>query len=117
MLFSVLGPRSGYVASNYYAVTLTLNVLLTSLIVFRLWQSKVQLRTVMGDGYGKHYNLISTVFVESAFMNAVCSILLLASALCGHVNLTPMASTFPIWLAITPAVQVSSMFFIVLTIH
>lgn len=103
------GFSSNVITMTYFAVTLALNVVLTSLIIFRLWQCKVQLQDIMGEGHGKHYNVISTVFVESAFMNAVCSILLLASSL---TNGTTMGALLDIWVAATPAVQVSNVFLI-----
>lgn len=81
---------------------------LTSLILARLWRCKVQLRKTLGDGYGKHYSILSTVFIESAFMNAVCSILLLASSSYGLVS--PVRATMglllDVWISITPAIQV-----------
>lgn len=99
-------------SKTYFAITLALNIILTSLIVLRLWQCKVQSRKVLGDGHGKHYNVLSIVFMESAFMNAVCSILLLASSLSGRASQSPtMVLMFAVWAAITPAVQVGNSIF------
>lgn len=63
---------------------------------------------MFGYGHGDHYSVLSIVFAESALMNAVCSILLLTSSIC---ELGSMSSTMglmlDVWIAITPAVQVS----------
>ncbi|KAK7680041.1 hypothetical protein QCA50_016987 [Cerrena zonata] len=102
----------GILAEIYFANTLALNIILTSLIVLRLWQCKVQLREVLGVEHGQHYNILSLVFVESAFMNAVCSILLLASLL--SVSKSPTVGLmFAVWIAITPAIQACSSYLII----
>ena len=94
----------------YFAITLVLNLTLTSLILLRLWQCKVQLRETLGNGYGKHYSVLSIVFIESASMNAICSVLLLISSVYGVVGPVghPMGLLLNVWVAITPAVQVTS---------
>ncbi|KAK7680042.1 hypothetical protein QCA50_016988 [Cerrena zonata] len=99
----------------YFVITLALNIILTSLIVSRLWYCKLQLRETLGDGYGKHYDILSIVFVESAFMNAVCSILLLASSLwVVNPNISQtMGMMLDIWLGVTPAVQACSNYLII----
>ena len=103
----------------YCTVTLALNITLTSLIVWRLQQCKDQLQKTLGAGHGKHYNILTTVFIESAFLNVVCSALLLASAASNPVrkgmwgyfltnrSTMTMYWLFDVWAAITPAVQVS----------
>lgn len=105
IVFCVFGlERSFSVATAYFSASLALNVSLTSLIVFRLLSCKLQAQKALGQGYGKHYTLISILFVESAFANAVCSIMLLASYIGMSVNII---MTFDVWIALTPAVQVS----------
>ena len=99
----------------YCSVTLVLNLTLTSLIVWRLWQCKVQLQKALGAGHGKHYSVLTTVFIESAFLNVVCSILLLASSAVnphreeyGYLwENDTLYWLFDVWAAITPAIQVS----------
>lgn len=93
----------------YTVLTLTLNVVLTSLIFFRLVACKRQLRKTMGLGYGGHYSLISTVFVESAAMNILCFVLVVASQfkLARSSEPSMLGFTSSIWSGITPAVQVS----------
>ena len=101
----------------YCTVTLALNITLTSLIVWRLQRCKDQLQKTLGAGHGKHYNILTTVFIESAFLNVVCSALLLASAASNpdrkrmwsftNESTITMYWLFDVWAAITPAVQVS----------
>ena len=106
--FCVFGLQSSFnIATTYFSASLALNVVLTSLIVSRLLKFKLEAQKILGTGYGKHYTLISIVFVESAFLNAVCSILLLASYLEMTINIT---MTFDVWIAITPAIQVRRSF-------
>ncbi|KAK7679990.1 hypothetical protein QCA50_016936 [Cerrena zonata] len=99
----------------YFSLTLLLHVTLTGLIILRLWKCETELRAVLGDGHGKHYNAISAVFAESAFMNVGCSTLLLASSLSepSQTSAMNLNSTFQIWMAITPAVQACANYLIV----
>ncbi|KAK7680883.1 hypothetical protein QCA50_016193 [Cerrena zonata] len=113
-LSCAIGFTSNALTLTYFTVTLILNLLLTSLIILRLWQRKSQLQKTLGAGHGDHYNIISTVFAESAFMNAVCSILLLASSLYRTASISPiMGSMLDVWVAITPAVQACSNYLII----
>ncbi|KAK7679981.1 hypothetical protein QCA50_016927 [Cerrena zonata] len=111
IVFCVFGlERSFSVATAYFSASLALNVSLTSLIVFRLLSCKLQAQKALGQGYGKHYTLISILFVESAFANAVCSIMLLASYIGMSVNII---MTFDVWIALTPAVQACANYLII----
>ena len=103
------GLGSGISTLVYCTTTLALNIILTSLIVLRLWQCKVQLQNTLGVDHGKHYSVLSTVFIESACLNAVCSVLLLASSVDGIEMGTDsvMPLLFDVWAAITPAIQAS----------
>ncbi|KAK7679997.1 hypothetical protein QCA50_016943 [Cerrena zonata] len=94
----------------YFVLTLTLNIILTTLIILRLWQCKLQLRNVLGNEHGKHYDILTVVFVESASMNAVCSILLLASSLHTTISVgsSIMGNLLDVWVGVTPAVQACS---------
>ena len=71
---------------------------------------KTYLREPPGYGYGRHYNVLFMVFLESVSMNAVCLILLLISSAYGVVSLInhPMGSLINVWVAIIPAVQMGS---------
>ncbi|KAK7679993.1 hypothetical protein QCA50_016939 [Cerrena zonata] len=92
----------------YFILTLILNVVLTCLIILRLWMCKRRLQKVLGDGHGKHYSTLSIVFVESGSMNVVCSIMLLASLFGFHYYLS-----FDIWVALSPAVLACSNYSII----
>ncbi|KAK7680886.1 hypothetical protein QCA50_016196 [Cerrena zonata] len=105
-----VGIHSNIFTFAYFVITLTLNIILTTLIVLRLWQCKLQLRKVLGNEHGKHYDILSVVFVESASMNAVCSILLLASSLYRTIPVESpiMGNLLDVWVGVTPAVQACS---------
>ena len=98
----------------YFVISLTLNVFLTATLVSRLLRYKTEMQTVLGSDYGKHYNTLAIVFIESALMNVICSLGLVVSDI-------PLYSSFLwsiydegslggivfyIFVAITPAVQV-----------
>ncbi|KAK7680876.1 hypothetical protein QCA50_016186 [Cerrena zonata] len=102
-----------WLALVYYVLSLTLNVILTTLIVIRLLSSKIQTQAALGKGYGKHYNLICILFVESAFMNAICSICLLSSFQASNTANPTTGHHFQAWIALTPAVQACSSYLII----
>lgn len=89
----------------YFATSLALHVSLTMLIVGRLLKCKMQAQGILVDSYGKHHDLISVLFVESALMNAACSAVLLAIFPFGRVPRFNM--TFVVCFAVTPAVLLS----------
>ena len=91
-------------ALPFFAISLSLNILLTLMIVFRLAAYRQKGRDIFGKAYGQHYGSISTMFIESAALYTICSILLLVTYAIGH----PINQ---IWLGISPAVQVK------LTLH
>lgn len=84
-------------------MSLSLNILLTLMIVLRLAAYRQKGRYIFGQAYGEHYGSISTMFIESAALYTICSILLLATYATGH----PINQ---IWLGISPAVQVTPTF-------
>lgn len=95
----------------HFAFSMVLNAYLTSAIVWQLLMRKIETQTVLGPEHGKHYNILTVLFVESALMNVVCSVFLLIS----NIVMVTIHSTqmSPVWdgmfqffLAITPAVQV-----------
>ena len=94
---------------TYLSTTLALNIILTSLIISRLWHCRIELQKVLGLEYGKHYSALSIVFIESAFMNAICSVLLLMSTARGFIYIYDfeIGMLFDVWVAIIPAVQVT----------
>lgn len=84
---------------TYFAISLSLNILLTIMIIVRMWAQKVKSRAIFGEEYGQHYTSVSTMFVESAALYCLFSILLLITYAMNH----PINQ---IWLGISPAVQV-----------
>ena len=89
----------------YFSASLALNVILAALIIFRLQACRSQTKKILGNGFGKHYNILTTIFAESAFMNAIMSALIFASIFQNNFQVFGMLYDF--WIAITPSVQVS----------
>ena len=127
-LYSIpgLSSREPQNTIAYFAVSLVLNIFLTSCIICRLLWCKSQSQAVLGKGNVEHYNILSTLFIESAFMNALCSIFLLITniqaykwqqfslencrsspPLCQDADFAVWDSIFQAMLAVTPAIQVS----------
>ena len=105
----------------YFSLSLTLNVALTMSIVLRLWYCRSQTQTALGKGYGRHFTFLAILFIESAFPNALCSILLVVANVkvtnsqpecigeCHRYDDTYFAlwdSMFQVMLALTPPIQV-----------
>ncbi|KAI0079051.1 hypothetical protein K474DRAFT_724371 [Panus rudis PR-1116 ss-1] len=90
----------------YFATSLSLNLLLTCLIAGRLWYYKREGRAVFGRGYGRHYTSILTIFIESAALYSLVSILLLSTYAVQH----PINQ---IWLGLSPAVQMTATYLII----
>lgn len=65
-----------------------------------MWYYTREGQAVFGNSYGKHYTTISSMFIESAALYAICSILLLATYAIQH----PINQ---IWFGLSPSVQVS----------
>lgn len=86
-------------ALPYFAISLSLNVVLTCLIVSRILMYQRSSRVVLGSDYGKHYTSIWTMFVESAALYTICGILLLTT-------FGPGNPINQIWLGLAPSVQV-----------
>ena len=99
----------------YFAVSLALNIFLTTAIVCRLLECRRETRSVLGKQHGKHYSFLTILFIESALMNVICSIFLLLSSV--QINLSRFTNysgresfddVFQAFLAVTPAIQVCS---------
>ncbi|KAF7431157.1 hypothetical protein PC9H_006877 [Pleurotus ostreatus] len=90
----------------FLAISLSLNIVLTLMIVVRIWGYQRQGRSVFGKSFGQHYTSISTVFVESAAMYTIVSILLLATYSIGH----PINQIF---LGVSPSVQMVANYLII----
>lgn len=90
----------------YLAISLSLNVLLTWLIIGRLTFCKRRVRKVFGDAKVKHYSFVSAVFIESAASNAIVSVLMIATAAANN-------ALFQICYALSPTVQACANYFII----
>ncbi|TCD67459.1 hypothetical protein EIP91_012376 [Steccherinum ochraceum] len=93
-------------ALPYFALSLSLNILLTIMIVFKMSIQKLKGRAIFGEQYGRHYTSISTMFIESAALYCLFSILLLITYAMNH----PINQ---IWLGISPSIQMLSSYLII----
>ncbi|KAK7688166.1 hypothetical protein QCA50_008536 [Cerrena zonata] len=71
-----------------------------------MWYYTREGQAVFGNSYGKHYTTISSMFVESAALYAICSILLLATYAIQH----PINQ---IWFGLSPSVQMIANYLII----
>lgn len=83
----------------YFALSLTLNVLLTIMIGGRIWLHRGTIKNNAHKEEVERYTNITSIFVESAALYAVSNILLLGTFASGN----PISQ---IWLAVTPSIQV-----------
>lgn len=95
----------------YFAISLTLNMYLTAAIVYQLLRCKFRTQSILGRRHGRHYDVLSILFVESASMNVFCSAFLLVSNIVVNSNVPihqkmVWKGVFEVFVAITPAVQV-----------
>ena len=79
-----------------------MNILLTFLIILRMFSHQREIRKAFGPTYGQHYTDISSMFIESASLYCIVTTLLLGTFVSGH-------PTSEIWFSIAPSVQVSSL--------
>lgn len=94
-------------ALPYFAISLSLNIVLTIMIVAVMLGRKRRGREIFGDTYGKHYTSVSTMFIESAAIYSIISILLLPTYAVQH-------PIYQIWFGLAPAIQVSYSYFDIL---
>ena len=100
----------------YFAISLSLNVFLTVMIVWRLLRRRIQIQSTLGQEHGKSYNFLATILAESALMNIMCTLGLLVTTAQGPLNYTSedyVSSTsaiFYLFVAITPSIQVCPFF-------
>lgn len=85
------------------AISLSLNIILTLLIVGRIWHHERSIKVLFGrdHSHSRPYQLLRTMFIESAALLSIFSILLLVTFALGN----PINQ---IWLGTTPAIQVWS---------
>lgn len=56
---------------SYYALSLSVNMVLTALIIIRLYQYRRMVTSTLPAEYARHYVTLGTVFVESAALYSV----------------------------------------------
>jgi len=61
----------------YWAISMTLNVVVTVLIIGRLFWARKQLRETMGPSYGTMYTGVAAMLIESAVPYAIISFILI----------------------------------------
>ncbi|KZT44035.1 hypothetical protein SISSUDRAFT_1057041 [Sistotremastrum suecicum HHB10207 ss-3] len=88
-------------AVPYFALSMSMNVILTFLIVGRIWFCETRRRGSMG-----WYTFTKAIFVESAAMYSIIGFLLMVTFAIGH----PINQ---IWLGIAPSVQLIANYLIV----
>lgn len=96
----------GQIALAYFSLSLALNIILTGMIMFRIWSYQRVINMHLGKDYGHQYTSISTMFVESAAMYTAIAIPVL-------VTFTRGAPESQIFLGFAPAVQAMASYFII----
>ncbi|CAL1697608.1 unnamed protein product [Somion occarium] len=104
-VFEAASPDAGFFSSStvsfvipWFSISLSLNIILTAMIVGQMIRCRKRGQAVFGSSYGDHYGSISSIFIESAAIYSICSTILLITYAMNH----PINQ---IWLAIGPAVQ------------
>ncbi|THV07197.1 hypothetical protein K435DRAFT_710547 [Dendrothele bispora CBS 962.96] len=87
-------------AVPYFTISMSLNIILTLLIVVKIAYHRKNIAEALPEQRDspRLYNLVSTMFIESAALYSIFSFLLLVTFALGH----PISQ---IWLGLTPAVQ------------
>ncbi|TCD61350.1 hypothetical protein EIP91_008560 [Steccherinum ochraceum] len=104
--FGFFSSQATSFALPYFGLSLALNIWLTLMIFLRMLFHRRQGRKIFGTNYGKHYASISTMFIESAALYAISSILLLGTY-------APQHPINQIWLGLEPSVQMISSYLII----
>ncbi|CAL1697332.1 unnamed protein product [Somion occarium] len=111
--FETASPTAGFFSKRsinfalpYFAISLSLNIILTLMIVAVMLGRKRRGREIFGDTYGRHYTSVSTMFIESAAIYSIISILLLPTYAVQH----PINQ---IWLGLSPSVQMIASYLII----
>ncbi|SJL08136.1 uncharacterized protein ARMOST_11499 [Armillaria ostoyae] len=69
---------------SYYAISLGVNIMLTILIILRLYMYRRRLLTSLPPEHARHYVSLATIVVESAALYSVFAILFLITYAVGH---------------------------------
>ncbi|KAJ6612722.1 hypothetical protein B0H10DRAFT_2278881 [Mycena sp. CBHHK59/15] len=100
----LFGPTTAAFATPYFAVSMILNIVVTVLITFRILFYKRRGTAI--SAYNPFNLSVVAIFIESAALYSVISLLLLVTFALGH----PINQ---IWLGVSPSVQVISNYLIV----
>ena len=103
-LFSHNAVRFGL---PYWALSMSLNILVTTMIVVRLWMARQSIKSVVDREQLSTYTGVSAMLVESALPYAVISLILII--LYGRGNTAEI-----LFIPLLPHVQVSSFFLLFL---
>jgi len=103
------GDQTAKIGLAYFTISLSLNIILTLMISYRILRYQRVIRRSLGDEYSKTYTTITSMFVESAAIYSVLSIALLVTfALNSPLN--------QIWLGLAPGVQSITSYLIILRV-
>jgi len=103
----LFGSGTASFAIPYFAISLSLNIILTLLIVGKIWFHQREMAKAFGNkNFGRYYSVIVMMFIESAAMYSIISILVLVTFALGN----PINQ---IWLGLSPAVQMTSNYLII----
>ncbi|KAJ7077413.1 hypothetical protein B0H15DRAFT_562964 [Mycena belliarum] len=107
----LFGSTTASFGIPYFAISLSLNIILTLLIVGRIWYHQRSLKALFGNDHthARPYQLLLTMFIESAALFSIISILLLVTFALGN----PINQ---IWLGVAPAIQLVSTYLIILRV-
>ena len=86
--------------TSYYAISLSINIVLTILITIRLLQYRRTVMASMPEEHARHYLSLATVLVESAALYSVFALLFLITYAANN-------PTNQAWLGVAQAAQVS----------
>jgi len=90
----------------YFSLSLVSNLVMTGMIVYRIWTYQSIIRQSLGGDHGSHYNFVTTMFVESAALYSIMSILVLGA-------FAANSTLSQIFLGLAPGVQLISSYFII----
>lgn len=86
----------------YFSLTMTLNMLVTTIIITRLLLARRKIRSIMGDTHGHEYTSVAAMLVESALPTALVSLVLIALYAQGNTAMTLFFPLLPQVQALAP---------------
>jgi len=93
--------------SLHFGLSLMLNIVMTSMIVGRMWMHAHKVKKTLGACYTRPYVTISAMFMESAALYTIDAVLLTAAIALKH-------PTSDIWLHLSPSIQTIASYLIIL---